>query len=40
MDLAQVKEIIRKTTEGPLLGLFGTAKVNVLKLNVALDKAA
>lgn len=24
-------------TEGPLLGLFGPAKVNVLKLNVALD---
>ena len=25
-------------TEGPLLGLFGPAKVNVLKLNVALDE--
>ena len=26
-------------TEGPWLGLFGTSKVNVLKLNVALDTA-
>lgn len=30
-------ELVDRQTEGPLLGLFGPAKVNVLKLNVALD---
>ena len=35
----QVKEIVDKTIEKPLLGLFGTEKVNVLKLNIALEKA-
>lgn len=29
--------IVDKTIEKPLLGLFGTEKVNVLKLNIALD---
>lgn len=33
-----VKTIVHKTVEQPLLGLFGTAKVNVLKLNIALDE--
>jgi len=33
-----VKAIVDKQIEKPLLGLFGPAKVNVLKLNVALDK--
>lgn len=33
-----VKAIVEKTIEQPLLGLFGTAKVNVLKLNIALDE--
>lgn len=33
-----VKTIVDKTIEQPLLGLFGTAKVNVLKLNIALDE--
>ena len=33
----QVLQTIDQNTEGPLLGLFGPAKVNVLKLNVALD---
>jgi K+-transporting ATPase ATPase C chain len=32
-----VTQIIAKNTEGPLLGLFGPEKINVLKLNVALD---
>lgn len=35
----QVMSIISTQTEGPLLGLFGNAKVNVLKLNVALEEA-
>ncbi|NII23990.1 K(+)-transporting ATPase subunit C [Pseudoflavitalea sp. X16] len=30
--------LIDQQTEGPFLGLFGPAKVNVLKLNIALDK--
>jgi len=33
-----VNKIIADNTEGPLLGLFGPAKVNVLKMNVALDE--
>lgn len=32
-----VTELVDRQTEGPLLGLFGPSKVNVLKLNVALD---
>jgi len=34
----QVDELIAEHTEKPLLGLFGPAKVNVLKLNIALDE--
>ena len=34
-----VKEIVEANIEKPFLGLFGTEKVNVLKLNVALEKA-
>ncbi|WP_455586574.1 K(+)-transporting ATPase subunit C [Bacteroides sp.] len=34
-----VKDMVNKSVEKPLLGLFGTEKVNVLKLNVALEKA-
>jgi K+-transporting ATPase ATPase C chain len=30
-------QLIEQETEKPLLGLFGTAKVNVLKINLALD---
>ena len=33
-----VNKIIDDNTEGPLLGLFGPATVNVLKMNVALDE--
>ena len=39
MSEAAVKEIVEKTIEKPLLGFLGTATVNVLKLNVALDEA-
>ena len=38
MDEATVRGIVDKTVEKPLLGLFGTAKVNVLKLNIALEE--
>ena len=38
MDEATVRGIVDKAVEKPLLGLFGTAKVNVLKLNIALEK--
>ena len=36
----KVMTIVNSHVEKPLLGMFGTEKVNVLKLNVALDKAA
>jgi potassium-transporting ATPase KdpC subunit len=35
-----LKKLIAKHTEKPLFGLFGPAKVNVLKLNIDLDKIA
>ncbi len=34
----KINSIIDATIERPLLGMFGPAKVNVLKLNVALDE--
>lgn len=34
-----IKKIVEKQIERPLLGIFGTAKVNVLSLNVALEQA-
>lgn len=34
----KVMALVSANTEGPLLGLFGPEKVNVLKLNVALEK--
>lgn len=39
MKEAEVKRIVDKAVEKPLLGLFGTEKVNVLKLNIALEEA-
>jgi potassium-transporting ATPase KdpC subunit len=36
---SKVKELVDRHVEQPLLGLFGPAKVNVLKLNVELDAA-
>lgn len=38
MTDAQVQAVVDKTVEKPLLGLFGPSKVNVLKLNIALDE--
>ena len=40
MSEEKVLSIVEEAVEKPFLGLFGTEKVNVLKLNVALDKAA
>lgn len=34
----KILALIDAKTEGPLLGLFGPSKVNVLKLNIALDE--
>jgi K+-transporting ATPase ATPase C chain len=33
----RVRELVSSHIQGPLLGLFGPPKVNVLKLNIALD---
>lgn len=33
----KINQIIEQQTEKPLLGMFGTQKINVLKLNLALD---
>jgi K+-transporting ATPase ATPase C chain len=38
LPAAQIYKIIDDNTEKPLLGLFGPPKVNVLKMNVALDE--
>lgn len=40
MSEAEVKDIVDEHIEKPFLGLFGPEKINVLKLNVALDEAA
>lgn len=37
---AYLKALIARHTDKPLLGLFGPAKINVLKLNIDLDKVA
>lgn len=34
---AQVVQLVSEKTEAPLLGIFGPEKINVLKLNIALD---
>lgn len=39
IERARLKTLVEQHTEGPLLGLFGPpARVNVLKLNLSLDK--
>jgi K+-transporting ATPase ATPase C chain len=37
IDEVKVVELVKNHTEAPLLGLLGPKKINVLKLNVALD---
>lgn len=37
LDESIVYQLIEQQTEQPFLGLFGTEKINVLKLNLALD---
>ncbi len=38
MDVEEVRRIVDKAVEKTLLGVFGTEKVNVLKLNIALEE--
>lgn len=38
IDEAKIISLLDQQTEKPLIGLFGPAKVNVLKLNIELDK--
>jgi K+-transporting ATPase ATPase C chain len=40
MSEQQVRDLVARYTEGPQWGLFGEPRVNVLKLNLALDAAA
>lgn len=40
ISLEKVMTVVNRQIEAPWLGLFGTEKVNVLKLNVALEKVA
>ena len=37
VDAQQVRSIVAEATEGPQLGFLGEARVNVLKVNLALD---
>lgn len=39
MSESAVRAVVDRSVERPLLGIFGPAKVNVLKLNVALEQA-
>jgi len=38
-DAATVTQVLNSVTEAPLLGIFGESRVNVLRLNLALDRA-
>lgn len=38
LDKQKVLDLIIKNTEKPLLGMLGTEKINVLRLNIELDK--
>lgn len=40
LDPAVVSQLVADVTEGPVLGIFGEPRVNVLRLNLALDEAA
>ena len=38
LDESKLNDLVDRYTERPLLGIFGPARVNVLKLNIALDQ--
>lgn len=38
IPIAEVEQLIGENTQKPLAGLFGTSRINVLLLNLALDK--
>ena len=38
LDENKINALIEQNVQAPLLGMFGTSKVNVLKLNIALDE--
>jgi potassium-transporting ATPase KdpC subunit len=38
MDVKTLRKLIDNNIEKPALGMFGTERVNILKLNIALDK--
>lgn len=40
LDKSRVRQFVAQDTEGRTLGLLGEARVNVLRLNLALDRAA
>jgi K+-transporting ATPase ATPase C chain len=37
LDPGRVRELVDRCTEGPQFGVLGEARVNVLRLNLALD---
>jgi K+-transporting ATPase ATPase C chain len=39
MNVNELKQLVNTHTERPLFGLFGTSRINVLNLNLALDRA-
>jgi potassium-transporting ATPase KdpC subunit len=38
LPVQKLQQLVKEHIQGPLLGMFGPAKVNVLKLNLALDQ--
>jgi K+-transporting ATPase ATPase C chain len=40
VDATEIEQLVATMTEGPLLGIFGEPRVNVLALNLALDQVA
>ncbi len=38
ISVQQISKLVEKNSQPPFLGCFGTSKVNVLKLNIALDE--